>query len=201
MVTNEPLALVAETVGMITPLIWLDDDTVVFAIRGGQDITGVYAADVSSGRPEKIETDPAIPTAKTPVLTGATATGEHLTFYWLWEAIAIDDEFYRYGWVDRDSGELNPLVFDAPLGEVVATPPRFSPDGTAMVYGVTVDDTTSRNATILVQDLESGAVVVAMEGVSLQLWEGVTGIEWTANNQLVLPLDDGTFEVVTLERT
>ncbi len=201
MVTDEPLALVAETVGMVTPLLWLDDGTVVFAIRGGQDITGVYAANLTSGRPEKIETDPAIPSAKTPVLTGATANGDRLTCYWLWEDIVIDDEFYRYGWVDRESGELNPIVFDALLGEVVAAPPRFSPDGTAMVYGVTADEATSRNATVLVQDMASGAVLVAMDGVSLQLWEGVTGIEWTASNQLVLPLDDGTFEVVTLERT
>ena len=201
MVTDEPLALVAETVGMITPLLWLEDGTVVFAIRGGRDITGVHTADVTSGLPVRIETDPAIPAAKTPVLTGATANGDRLTFYWLWEDIAIDDEFYRYGWFDRNSGELNPLVFDAPLDQVVAAPPRFSPDGSAVVYGVTDDEATSRNATILVQDIESGEALVVMEGVSLQLWEGVTGIEWTANNQLVLPLDDGSFEVVTVERT
>ncbi len=200
LVTDEPLALVAETVGAITPLLWLADGTVVFAIRGGPDITGVYESDVTSGRPVVIESDPAIPVAKTPVLTGATANGDRLSFYWLWEDIAIDDAFHRYGWFDHDSGELTPIVLDAPQGEVVAAPPRFSPDGTAMVYGVTADETTSRDATILVQDLESGAVLVAMDGVSLQLWEGVTGIEWTASDQLVLPLDDGSFEVVTLER-
>ncbi len=201
MVTDEPLALVAETVGMITPLLWLEDGTVVFAIRGGRDITGVYTSDVTSGLPVKIETVPSIPVAKTPVLTGATVGGDRLTFYWLWEDIAIDDEFYRYGWFDRDSGELNPLVFDAPLDQVMAAPPRFSPDGTAMIYGFSADEATSRDSTILVQDMESGETLVVMEGVSLQLWEGVTGIEWTANDQLVLPLDDGSFEVVTLERT
>ena len=201
MVTEEPLTLVAETVGMITPLLWLEDGTVVFAIRGGRDITGVYTSDVISGLPVRIETDPAIPVAKTPVLTGATAGGGRLTFYWLWEDIAIDDEFYRYGWFDRVSSELNPLVFDAPLGQAVAAPPRFSPDGTALVYGFSGDEATNRDSTILVQDIESGEALVVMEGVSLQLWEGVPGLEWTANDQLVLPLDDGSFEVVTLERT
>lgn len=77
----------------------------------------------------------------------------------------------------------------------------WSPDGTAMVYGFSEDETTNRDSTILVQDMESGELLVVMAGVSLQLWEGVTGIEWTANDQLVLPLDDGSFEVVTLERT
>nr|MBA3378629.1 hypothetical protein [Chloroflexia bacterium] len=201
MVTDEPLALVAETVGLITPLLWLADGTVVLALRGGPDITGVYTADVTSGVPLRLDADPAIPVAKTPVLTGASASGERLSFYWLWEDIAIDDEFYTFGWFDRASGELTPLSLDAPLGEQVAAPPRFSPDGTAMVYGVSADDATSRNGTILVQDMASNDTIEVMDGVSLQLWEGVTGIAWTANDQIVLPLDDGTFEVVTLERT
>ncbi len=201
MVTDEPLALVAETVGLITPLLWLADGTVVFALRGGPDITGVYTADVTSGVPLRLDADPAIPVAKTPVLTGASASGERLSFYWLWEDIAIDDEFYTFGWFDRASGELTPLSLHASLGEQVAAPPRFSPDGTAMVYGVSPDDATSRNATILVQDMASNDTIEVMDGVSLQLWEGVTGIAWTANDQIVLPLDDGTFEVVTLERT
>ena len=168
MATDEPLALVAETIGVVTPLLWLPDDTIVFAIRGGQDIAGVYTANLTSGLPERSETNPAIPVAKTPVLTGASASGDRLSFYWLWDDIAIEDEFYTFVWFDHASGDLTPLTLDAPLGEQVAAPPRFSPDGTAMVYGVSADDATSRNATILVQDMASNYTIEVMDGVSLQ---------------------------------
>ena len=50
------------------------------------------------------------------------------------------------------------------------------------------------------QDLETGETVEVADGVSLQFWEGLTGIDWTEENQLVVPLDTGDFEVITLEQ-
>jgi hypothetical protein len=200
LVTDEPLEFVAEALGIVTPPVWLPDGTVVFAIRGGQDITGVYAGDPAGSRLERIASDPEIPAARTPLLTGATADGDSLTFYWLWEDIALDDGFHTYGWIDRDSGELAPFAIDPPPGTIVAAPPRFSPDGTAVVYGVTEDEQTHQDSTIIVQDLETGETTEIADGVSLQFWEGLTGIDWTEENQLVVPLDNGDFEVITLER-
>jgi Tol biopolymer transport system component len=200
LVTDEPLEFVAEALGIVTPPLWLPDGTAVFAIRGGQDITGVYAGDPAGTRLERIASEPEMPAAKTPLLTGTTADGDRLTFYWLWEDIAIGDEFHTYGWIDRESGELTPFAIDPPAGAIVAAPPRFSPDGSAIVYGVTEDEQTHQDSTIIVQDLESGETVEIADGVSLQFWEGLTGIDWTEENQLVVPLDNGDFEVITLER-
>jgi Tol biopolymer transport system component len=201
LVTDEPLAFVAETVGMITPLLWLADGTVVFSIRGGRDIAGVYSAGVDGGPPVLIDSSPSIPAAKAPVLTGATADGSRLTMYWLWEEIAIDDEFYSFGWLDMGTGEITPIVLDVPRSHVIAAPPRLSADGTTIVYGVTRDEATHQDSTIMIQDLEGGDPVEIVDGVDLQLWESVGGIEWTAANQLVVPLSDGGFEIVTLEQS
>jgi hypothetical protein len=65
---------------------------------------------------------------------------------------------------------------------------------------VTEDEQTHQDSTIIVQDLETGETVEIAEGVSLQFWEGLTGIDWTSENQLVVPLDNGDFEVITLEQ-
>jgi hypothetical protein len=134
-------------------------------------------------------------------VTGITAEGERISLYWLWGDFGIGDEQYAYGWLDLNSGDIQPLDVRASRGSVVASPPVFSPDGTAIVYGMTDDLETSRNATIVVQEMESGEVTEISSGVSLQFWEGVTGLTWTSANQIVLPLDDGRFEVITLERT
>jgi Tol biopolymer transport system component len=200
LMTDEPLALVAEAIGVVLPPLWLPDGQAMLAIRGGQDITGVYVVDPAGSRMERIATEPDMPVAKTPLLTGATLDGTALTFYWLWEDIALGDDFHTYGWLDRESGDLAPFPIEVPRGMIVAAPPRFSPDGTAIVYGLTGDEQTHRDSTIVVQDLATGETTEIATGVSLQFWEGLSGIDWSEANQLVLPLDDGRFEIVTLDR-
>jgi hypothetical protein len=199
LVTEEPLAFVAEAIGVITQMVWTPDGIAYFALRGGRDISGVYEVDPAQPMPELIDTEPSIPVSNTPVLTGATPDGQLLSFYWLWEDMAIDGEFYTYGWLDRETGKIHPIEIDVPEDTVVAAPPRLSPDGTAIVYGVTEDTQTHQDSTIIVQDLETGETVEVATGVDLQMWESVTGIAWTEANQIVLPLDIGEFQVVTLE--
>jgi hypothetical protein len=199
LVTDEPLAYVAEAVGVITQMVWTPDETGFFALRGGRDVSGVYEVDPEQPLPELIDSDPAIPVSNPPVLTGATPDGRMLSFYWLWGDIAIDGEFFTYGWYDRETGEIHPIEIDAPAEMTVAAPPRLSPDGTAVVYGITADAQTHQDSTIVVQDLETGETVEVATGVDLQMWESVTGIAWTEANQIVLPLDNGEFQVVTLE--
>lgn len=198
--TDEPLEYVAEAVGVVTPPLMTPDGTLLFALRGGADVAGVYAVDFHQQQPTLIESDPTLLSSNLPLVTGASADGQRISLYWLWSDFGIDGDLVRYGWLDRETGDLHALDIRAPEGMDVAAPPRFSPDGLSVVYGVTADSETSRNATIVVQDLVTGDVTEVATGVSLQLWEGVTGIEWTANDQLVVPLDDGSFEVVTLER-
>ena len=131
LMTDEPLEFVAETIGVVLPPVWLGDDQVVFAVRGGADIMNIYRAEVPSGPLTPVETDPSIPVSNMPLVTGASADGERLTLYWLWEDVGIDGEFYTYGWLDMESGEIAPIELDVPRGMVVAAPPRFTPDGTA----------------------------------------------------------------------
>ena len=64
---------------------------------------------------------------------------------------------------------------------------------------MTEDEQTHSDSTIIIQDLDSGETVEVVEGVNLQFWESVQGIDITEEGQMVLPLDDGSFEVVTLE--
>jgi Tol biopolymer transport system component len=199
--TDEPLEFVAEALGVVTPPVLTPDGTFVFALRGGSDVAGVYAADLDEPVPVLVRSEPAIRPSNVPLVTSMTADGQRVSLYWLWGDFGIGNDQYTYGWLDMGSGEIGPLDIDAPRGSIVASPPVFSPDGTAIVYGVTEDTETSRNASILVQELESGSVTRISTGISLQFWEGVTGVTWTAGNQIVLPLDDGSFEVVTLERT
>jgi hypothetical protein len=52
----------------------------------------------------------------------------------------------------------------------------------------------------MILGLSSGESVDLIGGVNLQCQESVLGIDITQNNQLVVPLDDGSFEVVTLEQ-
>jgi hypothetical protein len=92
-----------------------------------------------------------------------------------------------------------PLEVEVPSGMIVAAPPRLSPDGSAIIYGITADEQTHKDSTIVIQDRETGDTVEIARGVDLQLWESIGGIDWTAANQLVVPLDDGSFEVITLE--
>jgi hypothetical protein len=172
---------------------------VVFAVRGGADIMNIYRVEVPSGPLAPVKTDPSIPVSNMPLVTGASVDGARLTLYWLWEDVGIDGEFYTYGWLDMESGEIAPIELDVPRGMVVAAPPRFTPDGRALVFGVTEDEQTHSDSTIIIQDLESGDTVEVVEGVNLQFWESVQGIEITEDGQMVLPLDDGSFEVVTLE--
>jgi hypothetical protein len=121
--------------------------------------------------------------------------------YWLWEDIAIDGEFYTHTSLDLETGELSPIVVDVPRRMFLAAPPRLSPDGTSVVYGITGDEATHQDSTIVIQDLETGETTEIIDGVDLQLWESITGIEWTANNQMVVPLSDGTIQVVTVEQS
>ena len=198
MTTEEPLALIAEAVGVVTPPVWLPDGMAVFALRGGQDITGVWEVDPAGREFTRIASDPEIPVGKTPILTGATPDGAYLSFYWLWEDIELEDGPATYGYLDRDTGELVPIEIDVPNGMVVAAPPRLSPDGQWIVYGITEDEQTYQDSTIVIADLATGGTIDIADGVSLQFWESVTGIDWSAENQLVVPLDDGRFEVITL---
>jgi hypothetical protein len=198
MTTEEPLALIAEAVGVVTPPVWLPDGMAVFALRGGQDITGVWEVDPAGREFTRIASDPEIPVGKTPILTGATPDGAYLTFYWLWEDIELEDGPATYGYLDRDTGELVPIEIEVPRGMVVAAPPRLSPDGQWIVYGITEDEQTHQDSTIVIADLATGGTIDIADGVSLQFWESVTGIDWSAENQLVVPLDDGRFEVITL---
>ncbi len=199
--TNEPLEFVAEALGVVTPPVLTPDGTFIFALRGGADVAGVYAADLNTGRLELLSSDPEIQPSNVPLVTGSTADGDRVSFYWLWGDFGIGDEQYAYGWLDRDSGEIKPFDVRAPRGAIIASPPTFSPDGTAIVYGVTEDMETSRDATIVVMNLESGDVTEVASGVSLQFWEGVAGLVWTTGDQIVVPLDDGSFEVISLERS
>ncbi len=199
LVTDEPLAYVAEAVGVITQMVWTPDGLAYFALRGGRDVSGVYEVDSARPMPELIDSDPAIPVSNTPVLTGATPDGQRLSLYWLWGDMAIDGEFYTYGWFDRETGEIHPIVVDVPEEMTVAAPPRLSPDGTAVVYGLSEDLQTHQDSTIVVRDLESGETSEVATGVDLQMWESVTGIAWNEANQIVLPLSNGDFQVVTLE--
>ncbi len=199
--TDEPLEFVAEMLGVVTPPVLTPDGVFIFALRGGADVAGVYAADLTTSRLDLLSSNPAIQPSNVPLVTGSTADGDRITFYWLWGDFGIGDDQYPYGWLDRESGEIQPIEVRARRGTIVASPPTFSPDGTAIVYGVTDDLQTSRGATIVVKDLETGAVTEIASGVSLQFWEGVTGLTWTAGNQIVVPLDDGSFEVISLERT
>jgi Tol biopolymer transport system component len=199
--TDEPLEFVAETLGVVTPPVITPDGVFVFALRGGADVAGVYRADLREPRPLLVESDPAIRASNVPLVTGSTTDGDRISFYWLWGDFGIGNEQYPYGWLDVSTGEILPLDVRAPRDMIVAAPPTFSADGTAIVYGVTDDLETSRNATIVVQDLQTGDVTEIATGVSLQFWEGVTGLTWTDGNQIVVPLDDGSFEVITLERT
>jgi len=198
--TDEPLEFVAEALGVVTPPVLTPDGTFMFALRGGADVAGVYAADLDQQSPELFRSDPAIRPSNVPLITGMTADGGRVSLYWLWGDFGIGGDQYTYGWLDLTSGDIQPLDARAPRGSIIASPPIFSPDGTAVVYGVTEDTETSRNATMVVQEMESGKVTEIATGVSLQFWEGVTGVTWTSGNQIVLPLDDGSFEVITLER-
>ena len=199
--TNEPLEFVAEMLGVVTPPVLTPDGVFIFALRGGVDVAGVYAADLESGRLELLSSDPEIQPSNVPLVTGSTADGDRISFYWLWGDFGIGDDQYPYGWLDRESSEIHPFDVRAPRGSVIASPPTFSPDGTAIVYGVTDDLQTSRGATIVVRNLETGDVTEIATGVSLQFWEGVTGLTWTSGNQIVVPLDDGSFEVISLEES
>jgi len=198
LMTGEPLEFVAETLGVVLPPVWLGKNSIAFAVRGGRDITSLYLAEVPAGELTTIESDPSIPVSNMPLLTGATADGDRLTLYWLWEDIAIGDEFYTYGALDLATGEITPIELDVPRGMTVAAPPRFTPDGTALVYGVTRDAQANSDSTVMIQDLETGETVEILDGVNLQFWESVQGIDMTAGNELVLLLDDGSFEVVAL---
>jgi Tol biopolymer transport system component len=198
LLTDEPLEFVAEALGIVLPPVWLADGTVVLAIRGGQDIAGVYAYADDARDAALAETDPAIRAANVPLVTGATADGGQVTLYWLWGEITIGGRGFQHAVLDRETGELTPITPSVPQGMILAGPPRLSPDGTAIVYAVTEDEQTLRNATVRVQDLASGEVVEIAEGVSMQFWEGVRGLGWTAANQVVVPLDNGGFEVITL---
>jgi hypothetical protein len=188
-------------VGVVTPPVLTPDGTFVFALRGGTDVAGVYTADLNQQVPELIRSEPALRPSNVPLVTGLTADGQRVSLYWLWGDFGIGNDQYAYGWLDLNTGDILPLDIRAPRGSVIASPPVFSPDGTAVVFGVTEDTETSRDATIVVQDMETGAVIEIATGVSLQFWEGVTGLTWTPGNQIVLPLDDGSFEVITLQRT
>ena len=198
--TDQPLEFVAEAIGVVTPPVLTPDGLFIFALRGGADVAGVYLADLNDSTMQLLVSTPTITPSNVPLLTGSTEDGQRVTFYWLWEDFGIGTGQYPYGWLDMESAEIHPLDIRAPRGMVVASPPTFSPDGTAVVYGVTEDLETSRDATIVVQDLETGDVTELTSGVSLQFWEGVTGLSWTAQNQIVVPLDDGGFEVITLQR-
>lgn len=198
--TAEPLEFVAETIGVVTPPVLTPDGLFVFALRGGADVAGVYVADLNTSRLALVSSEPAIQPSNVPLVTGSTSDGQRVSFYWLWGDFGIGGDQYPYGWLDVSSGEIHPLDIRAPRRMIVASPPTFSPDGTAIVYGVTDDLETSRNATIVIQNLETGDVTEIASGVSLQFWEGVTGLTWTDGNQIVVPLDDGQFEVISLER-
>lgn len=182
-----------------TPLFWLADDTVVFAIQGAPDIAGLWQADVASGRPQKIETNPEFPISNPPLVIGATADGSKLVLRWLWDPLAIDEEFIEHAWLDMESGEIMPIEIDVPRGEFLVAPAVFSPNGDAMVYGLSESDI-GLESRIVVQDLESGDTIDVAEGVNLQAWESLIGIEWTTGNQLALPLEDFSFQIVTLEQ-
>jgi hypothetical protein len=58
---------------------------------------------------------------------------------------------------------------------------------------------TLSDSTIMILGLDSGESVDLMGGVNLQCEESVLGIDITRDNQQVVPLDDGSVEVVTLE--
>ncbi len=198
MTTEEPLALIAEAVGVVTPPVWLPDGMAVFALRGGRDITGVWEVDPSGSEFNRIDSEPEIPVGKTPILTGATPDGAYISFYWLWDDIELANGPATYGVLDRESGDLVSIEIDVPRGAVVASPPRLSPDGQWIVYGVTEDEQTHHDSTIVIADLATGGTIEIADGVNLQFWESVTGIDWSPQNQLVLPLDDGRFEIITL---
>ena len=69
-----------------------------------------------------------------------------------------------YGYLDRETGELVPIEIDVPGGIVVAAPPRLSPDGQWIVYGITEDEQTHQDSTIVIADLATGGTIDIAEG-------------------------------------
>lgn len=197
--TDEPLAYVAETVGAVLPPVRTPDGRMYFSLRGGRDISGIYVIDPDEQSLTLIESDPAIRPSNVPLITGSTADGSLLSMYWLWNDVSIGDARYAYTWYDRDSEEIVAIDLQVPSRMAVAAPPRLSPDGTAVVYGLT-EDPANRDSTVVVQDLASGEVVEIATGVNLQFWESVTGLTWTDDNQIAIPMDTGDFTILTLER-
>lgn len=197
--TSEPLAYVAENVGVMVPPVRTPDGMMYFSLRGGRDVSGVYQIDPDEQTLTLIESDPTIRPSNVPLITGCTADGGLLSMYWLWNDLTLDNEPFAATWYDRDSQEILPMDLQIPRRMHMASPPRFSPDGTAVVFGVS-DDQANWNSTVVVQDLASGEVTEIATGVNLQFWESVTGLTWTEDNQIALPMDNDDFTVLTLDR-
>lgn len=205
--------LVGIAFGMSSPISWREDGALIYSVYGPdpdspdngiwrwedgkaeQLMSGGEASDYPGARLSAITDDDAYAIGSSPVLraqNGVTYSGDSLYF-----ALELGT-----GRVEPADALLLEDLADQkqPFATFVSYPPRISPDGSAIVYAVS--DLALGAVRVVVLALnEGGSPQVIYEIATLDLVEGAfgRGLDWAANNTILVPARDGSVTLVSVE--
>lgn len=187
--------------GIYTPMDWLENDRLLFSIIDQElkaDQNGVWIVGLDGSGLRQVLPGDATAEAPAPWIVDISPDGRTASIFSQAKLAQFAEEGAVFYLLDLETGELAPITPGGEQEERIVTPPRFSPDGTALLYAVSSD---GGDTPLVVRDATTGDQAILAEGVELggavsNVPALFRGFDWAENDTVLLP---GT--LLTLEQT
>lgn len=174
-----------------TPMTWLDDDRLLYSVIGQDlenDQNGVWIVGIDGSNSRQIIPGSATADVPAPWIVDVAPDGRTVSILsqTRWTQFARKEDIFFL--LDLETEELAPVRTGEPGAQIV-TPPRFSPDGSALIYAMSGESEDADEVVLL--DIATANQTVLEEGIVLGGAAStfailIRGIDWADSNTLLL---------------